>query len=231
VRVPDYKEAFSTLNALKAAIAIAELGGVANFSKIQKQSGIIDTTLVHSLNILTSSNVVEKEVKGTYRLRYRTPLCYLFSRISTPIAYLGLLGRRHGRTEPETETALDLLKAEGIKSDAVYVLTSVEALEEWKPLRLPYRWILCYEEEIIDIDSVKNKVQQELDHLLRDYVIVTDCTSATKPATIAYYELAQIYQMPLIYIYEEQRKLKWLKTKEALLTLIIPEKFRNKILK
>lgn len=101
-----------------------------------------------------------------------------------------MLGRRN---EPETNTALKLLKAEDIESKVVSVLTSIEALEEWKPLKLSYNWILCYEEEIVDIDAVKNKVQQEVELLLRDYILLLDCTSATKPATIAYYEVAQVY--------------------------------------
>jgi len=41
-----------------------------------------------------------------------------------------------------------------------------------------------------------------------------DCTSATKPATIAYYELAQKLWIPLIYVYEETKQLKWLISKE-----------------
>jgi hypothetical protein len=149
--------------------------------------------LIHNLRLLIRFNIVEEEVKGAYRLKYKTPLCYLFNEEQTDIAYLGLLGRRNGRDEPETNTALKLLKAEGIESKVVSVLTSIEALEEWKPLKLSYNWILCYEEEIVDIDAVKNKVQQEVELLLRDYILLLDCTSATKPATIAYCEVAQVY--------------------------------------
>ncbi|MBS7657683.1 MAG: hypothetical protein QW487_02220 [Candidatus Bathyarchaeia archaeon] len=221
--VPNYKEAFLRPNALKAAIAIAKLGGIANFSQIQKESGIKGSTLVHNLNILIRFNVVEKEVKGTYRLRHKTPLCYLFSEKYIEAAYFGLLGKRENRKRTETETALELLKTEGIKPKLVYVLTSIEALHEWGDLKLPYQWILCYEEEIIDIDIVKNKVQKQLEDLLKDYIVIIDCTSATKPATIAYYELAQTYQTPLIYIYEEKRKLKWLNSKQTIQEALIPK--------
>jgi len=81
-----------------------------------------------------------------------------------------------------------------------------------------HQWILCYEEEIIDIDAVKNKVSPQLESLLKNYVVIMDCTSATKPATIAYYELAQTYCIPLIYVYEETKKLKWLISKETIKT-------------
>ena len=222
--LPDYKNAFlRSSNALKAAIALAKLGGVANFSQIQKVSGVKGSTLTHNLNILIRFNVAEKEVKGTYRLKYKTPLCYLFSEKFIPVAYLGLLGKRNNRDKPETETALKLLKNEGITPEIVYVLTSTEALHEWKNLKLPYQWILCYEEEIVNIDSVKSKTEKILKTLLKDYIVIVDCTSATKPATIAYYELAQTYQTPLIYIYEEKGKLKWLKTKETIKSTILPK--------
>lgn len=69
---------------------------------------------------------------------------------------------------------------------------------------LPYQWILCYEDEIINVDAVKQKVTTQLLSLLRDYIVVMDYTSATKPATIAHHELAQKLWIPLIYTYEEK---------------------------
>lgn len=223
VEIPNYRDAFSRVKALKAAIALAMLGGIANFAQIQASSGVRGSTLVHNLNILIRFNIVEKQVKGTYRLKYLTPLCYLFSREPLPVAYLGLLGRRNGRKRPETETASELLNAEGYAPSSIHVLTSTEAFHEWEELKLPYRWILCYEEEIVDIDSVKRKAKEVLQTLLKDHLVIIDCTSATKPATIAYYELAQTYQTPLIYIYEEKKKLKWLKGSKAIKETIIPK--------
>jgi hypothetical protein len=206
---------------LKVAMALATLGGIANFAQIQTLSGIKGSTLVHNLNILIKFKIVEKQVKGTYRLKYLTPLCYLFGEKHPSVAYLGLLGRRDGRERPETETALELLNARGYQPSSIHVLTSIEALHEWADLKLPYQWILCYEEEIVDIDSVKRKAEKVLQSLLKDHLVIIDCTSATKPATIAYYELAQTYQTPLIYIYEEKKKLKWLKDKQAIKEAII----------
>lgn len=75
------------------------------------------------------------------------------------------------------------------------------------------QFIICYEDEIIDIEAVKAKVVPQLESLLREFVVIMDCTGATKPATIAYYELAQAYMVPLIYIYETKKQLKWLISK------------------
>ena len=215
--MPRYEEAIANKNSRKIIQALAECGGVANFSEIRKHSCVKDPVLAYHLDRLQSLNVIEREVKGTYRLTYKTPLCYIFEKAAeVPIAYLGLLGRRESRPQPETAVALELLKKEGVKPGFVYVVTSPEALNEWKDLKLPYQWILCYEEEIISIDAVKNKVTPQLENLLKDFIVIIDCTSATKPATIAYYELAQTYCAPLIYIYEGTQQLKWLISRDTI---------------
>ncbi|MBS7638153.1 hypothetical protein KEJ49_04610 [Candidatus Bathyarchaeota archaeon] len=218
---PRYREALSRDNARRAAIALSRLGGVAKFSEIERASGVRGSTLLHNLNILIQFGLVERLVKGTYGLRYLTPLCYIFSDKPLPIAYMGLLGRREGREKPETETALELLRAENIKPETIHVLTTHEAFDDWKEMRLQYDWILCYEDEIYDIDSVREKVKRRWELLSKKYMLILDCTSATKPATIAYYEIAQTYQIPLIYIYEPTLKLKWLKSKETIKKEII----------
>lgn len=216
-KMPNYEEAMTIENSRKIVKALAEKGGIAAFSEIETVSGVKGSLLAHHLNRLQSLNVIEREVKGTYRLTYKTPLCYIFDKTAKmAIAYFGLLGRRESRVKPETNVALELLRREGVNSKLTYVVTSPEALNEWKELKLPYQWILCYEEEIIDIDAVKNKVTPQLESLLKNHVVIMDCTSATKPATIAYYELAQAYCIPLIYVYEETKKLKWLISKETI---------------
>jgi len=219
---PLYAEALRAEKRLRIVKALAELGGEASFSQIERASKVTGNTLVHNLNALELKfHVMEKPVKGTYRLRYKTPLSYIFATENTyPTVYLGLLGRRDKRDTPETRVALELLKKDGITPQLIYVTTSLEALQEWKELKLPYQWITAYEAEITDIDSVKNKVRQQLQILLKDYVVILDCTSATKPATIAYYELANQYLIPLIYIYEPIKSLKWLISKQELLRRI-----------
>ena len=216
-KMPNYEEAMKIENSRKIVQALAVKGGIATFSEIEATSAVKGSLLAHHLNRLQSLNVIEREVKGTYRLTYTTPLCYIFNKSTKmSMAYFGLLGRKESRLKPETNVALELLRGEGVNPKLTYVVTSPEALNEWKQLRLPYQWILCYEEEIINIDAVKNKVTPQLESLLKNYVVIMDCTSATKPATIAYYELAQTYCIPLIYVYEETKKLKWLISKETI---------------
>jgi len=215
--MPNYSSAVSIENSRKILQALAHKGGVATFSEIEAKSGVKGSVLTHHLNRLQRFNVIQREVKGTYRLKFKTPLCFMFnSKQKVPIAYFGLLGQRESREEPEPEVAQKLLEKEQLKPDMVYVVTSPEALNDWKQLKLPYQWILCYEEEIINVDLVRKKVNPQLLSLLKDYIVIMDCTSATKPATIAYYELAQNYCVPLIYIYEETKQLKWLLSKEAI---------------
>jgi len=214
---PNYVKAVSVRNSQKVLEALAKKGGLATFSEIEELSGVKGSVLTHHLNRLRRFNVIEKEVRGTYRLKYKTPWCFIFEpekRVST--AYFGLLGRKETHEIPEPKVALELLEKEGIKPNLIYVITSPEALNDWKNLKLPYQWILCYEEEIIDVDAVKKKVTPQLTSLLRDYKVIMDCTSATKPATIAYYELAQNFWTPLIYVYEETNKLKWLISKKVM---------------
>jgi len=117
----------------------------------------------------------------------------------------------------EPKIAIELLKYEKITPNLSYVTTSPEALSDWKHVRLPYEWILCYEDEIVDIDAVRSKVQPQLEVLLRDYLVIMDCTSSTKPATIAFYQLAQMYLVPLVYVQETTRRLKWLISRNSIM--------------
>lgn len=215
IEAPLYREAFSNEKSLDVAYVIASKGGVASFSDIEAQSRVKGSTLKYHLDRLIQQGVLKALARGTYGLKYKTPICYLFE-TNTPIAYMGLLGRRNNRTEPETEIAVKLLEEEKHKVGLKYVVTSPESLIEWKSLKLDCQWILCYGDEIIDIDAVKAKVVPQLQALLKEYVVVLDCTSATKPASIAFYEMAQEYLVPLIYIYEKTQSLKWLISKETI---------------
>jgi len=197
---------------------LARRGGISSFSEIKHESGIKDSVLVHHLNRLRGLSVIQSDVRGTYRLTYRTPLCFVLGDTRRErFAYLGLLGKKETHGKPETEVALELLKKEAIVPELVYVLTSLDALKDWEKEKLTHQWILCYQDEIIDIDTVKNKVRRQLESLLQQYIVILDCTSSTKPATIAYYNLAQQYQAPLIYVYEDTQKMKWLISRTALM--------------
>lgn len=215
--MPNYPRALSVDNSRKIVEALARKGGIATFSQIQTLSGVKGSVLTHHLNRLQNLRVIQREVKGTYRLTYKTPLCFIFpAKTKIPVAYFGLLGRKEDRKKPEPQVAIELLEKEKLKPNFIYVVTSPEALNDWKNLKLPYQWILCYEDEIINVDAIKQKISLQLKSLLREYLVIMDCTSATKPATIAYYELAKNLWIPLIYIYEETKRLKWLMSLETI---------------
>ena len=213
---PRYEEAMKIRNSQKVLHALSRLDGVAKFSMLQKETGLAGGLLLHHLNRLISLGVIKTEVKGTYRLRFKTPLCYAFGAKKTEYVYLGLLGRRGSYTEPEPQVALSLLSKQKITPTLTYVMTSPEALAEWKSEKLRYQWILCYGDEIIDNDEVQKKLLPQLTALLREQTVIMDCTSSTKPATIAYYDLAQKLLVPCIYVSEEKRELRWLISRETI---------------
>ena len=217
-KAPKYEEALKVTNSKKVLQALSKLEGVSNFSTLEKETGLKAGLLLHHLNRLRSLGIVETEVKGTYRLRFSTPLCYVFGAKGIEYAYVGLLGRKGSYSEPEPEVALSLLSDLKISPILVYVLTSPEALGDWKSEKLGYQWILCYGEEIVDIDEIQKKLVPQLTTLLKNYSVIIDCTSSTKPATIAYYEIAQRFLIPCIYVSEEKRTLRWLISKEMIKT-------------
>lgn len=217
-QLPRYEEAVRLEKSRRVVASLAGKGGTASFSDLEAASGVEGSVLVHHLNRLQRLNVIQKEGRGTYRLLYKTPLCFLYpSKPRVQVAYLGLLGKREDDSaEPEPKVALELLEKEAIRPHMIYVATSPEAMNEWRHLKLPYQWILCYEDEIINIDATKNRVTPQLEALMKEYITIIDCTSATKPATIAYYELAEAYLAPLIYIHEETRRLRWLISRKSI---------------
>ncbi len=127
--------------------------------------------LNHHLNRLLRLGVIEKLSKGTYRLRFKTPLCFVLgSELKVPVAYFGLLGKRGDRRVPEPQTAIAQLEKQGLKPDLVYVVTSTSSIAEWADLKLPYQWILCYEDEIADVEKIEQKVKPQLLSLLKDHI-------------------------------------------------------------
>ena len=64
---------------------------------------------------------------------------------------------------------------------------------------------------------MKQKIENVLKELVKDYIVIADCTSLNKIFTIALYSLAIDYGVPLIYIYENEKKLIWLRSEEDVL--------------
>lgn len=190
--------------------------GEASFSELAKSTGIPKSTLEHNLNILESKKIITKSKRGPIKLTYKTPLCYIFDSPSA-YAYLGLLGERNEREESETETAISLLKEKGISFGKVVVATTHRAVAEWESLtRLNVEWCLLSDEEISRVNEVEARTKPKLVELIGNYRVVMDCTSATKPATIAYYRLATLFRVPLIYVYESRKELIWVISREDL---------------
>jgi hypothetical protein len=217
---PQYDRAVQQPSRSKVVKAIAEEGGAAKFSTISKKTGVRDNNLLHHLDVLIQYGIVEQIANGPYVLKYKTPLCFIFGDkpVKENISYIGLLGERNERGEPETSVALQLLrKQSGIDPGIAYVVTSTAAAESWKNIDLQVQWILCDGEAITHIDSIRKKVEVVLRDLIKEHLVIMDCTSFNKPATIAMYALAQTYLVPLIYVYEPIRKLKWLISKEDLI--------------
>ncbi|MHA1838383.1 MAG: hypothetical protein ACTSYO_00265 [Candidatus Ranarchaeia archaeon] len=209
-----YREALSPKNSKKIVKILVELGGETNYKQIQENCDIPGATIIYHLNRLMSFGVIENPLKGVYRIKYKSPLSYISDESSSNYTYFGLLGRKEERQNPEPNQAIELLKREDICVETSYVVTTLEALNEWKQSQLSFNWILCYSEEIRDINKVYNKVKPILELQMRISLVVLDCTSATKPATLAYYKLAQEYLLPLIYLNEEKQELIWLNSKE-----------------
>lgn len=132
-------------------------------------------------------------------------------------AYIGLLGVKEQREEAEISVAIELLKKDKMEVDLAYVVTSTEGVVSWQSDKLNVQWILCDGDSMIDIDKIEGKVQIVLKDLIKDHLVIMDCTSFNKPATIAIYELAQQYMIPLIYVYRPKRKLKWLISRNDLI--------------
>ncbi|MGQ9720805.1 MAG: hypothetical protein ACUVXA_05720 [Candidatus Jordarchaeum sp.] len=127
------------------------------------------------------------------------------------------MGERSEREESETETAISLLKEKGISFEKIVVATTHGAVAEWEDItHLNVEWCLLSDEEISRVSEVEEKVMPRLLGLLRNYKVVMDCTSATKPATIAYYRLASKFKVPLVYVYEKRRELVWIVSVEDL---------------
>ena len=216
---PQYERALEQPNRSRIVKAIAREGGAAKFSTISNSTNIKDNVLLHHLNALMDYGIVEQIANGPYTLRYKTPLCFIFDERALEkemCVYVGLLGDRKERDEPETKIAFELLKKQGIEVNLAYVVTSSAAAQSWKNTQLPVQWILVDGEAIMDIDKIRKRIETILTDLIKEHMVIMDCTSFNKPATIALYQLAEAYLIPLIYIYEPRGKLKWLISKQSL---------------
>lgn len=203
--------------------AIAEKGGRARLKDIQEITKAPKSTLVSRLAALTNTGLVRYE-SGLAELIYKTPFCYLANAKGVPYAYVGLLGKPSPdeSREPETQTAIELLKQEGITIERAHVATTEDAMEEWMPimnaaLRAKLDFTLLTVKEMNNIESVMEKMAPKITELNKNFITILDCTSGLRPAGIAYYALAEKLKTPLIYAYLDEKRIYWLKTRQHLL--------------
>lgn len=175
--------------------------------------------LSNNLDVLKNLNFVVREKRAPVRLKFRTPLCFVAGTPNVPYAYLGLLGVRDGWEVSETETALGVLGDLGISFERVVVASTYSAIGTWSGAidsRLEIEWLVMSEDDFNRVEVVEDRVKLKVFELVRDYVLIMDCTSGTRPAGIAFYSLASRFKVPLVYVYEPEKKLIWLISRDML---------------
>jgi hypothetical protein len=201
---------------------LIEGGGRADFKQIlEKVPNAPKSTLSNNIDSLVQLGVItQKGSRGPFELRYKTPFCFLTEPSKVPDAYLGLLGKK-GTTpidEPETQSAVEKLHQEGFEFSKIFVCTTQEALGSWSgyfkdAIQRRLEIIPVNIDEMNDIEKMESRIKQNFIELLRNYLLVMDCTSGTRPSGIAFYRLALKYSVPLIYLYEEKGEMFWLISK------------------
>ena len=175
------------------------------------------STVSHNVSFLERYNFIERE--RPIRLKCKTPLCWIANTPGVSFAYLGLLGTRKYEIS-ETETAIKLLKEAGINPERIVVATSQQAIGDWARRidpNLKIEWhTMDDKKELSDIDKFEERIKQKIIELMKDYILIMDLTSGPRPAGIAFYELALQFKVPLIYVYEPEKRLRWLISKEEL---------------
>jgi hypothetical protein len=129
------------------------------------------------------------------------------------------LGVKDKREISETETAVKILGSLGLRFERIVVITTPEAVGSWSGAISPelrIEWHTLSKDELNKIEKVEERVKPKLAELMEKYVLIMDCTSGTRPAGIAYYKLATRYKIPLIYVYEPEKELVCLISKEDL---------------
>jgi len=191
------------------------------FSDLTHEFNLDSPYLSYKLKKLINLGLVKKIKKGVYELRYKTPLCFLFDKKNVN-TYIGMLGLKNERTDPEPKVAIDLLEREGIKIKHVFIFATKETVNDWESFLAKSNFKL----EIVEMDDIKrienmeNKVRRLLEDLMHEKVVILDCTSLTKMATIAFYKTAQKFYAPLIYIYEQTEELIWIQGRDEIMDQI-----------
>ncbi len=194
------------------------------FSDIQYLVELDSSGVTYKLKKLERLGLMKKLGKGSYVLRYKTPLCFIANEKHANM-YIGMLGLRNERDVPEPEIALELLREQGINIDEAHIFATEKTVEEWKEKLGKYALYILSIEELKRIEKMEKKLEDLYTRYMHEKVIILDCTSLTKTATIAFYKIATKHYAPLIYIYEHTKELIWLQNRK-----IIKEKLKPKSL-
>ena len=191
--------------------AFCRCGKICRFSDLQKMlGGIKSGSLVYLMKKFESVGIVEKIRQGVYVLKLVTPICVGNKNFER--AYVGALGLRQGRDKPEPLVAIELLD---YWFDRKIIFTTRDALKDWEDFDFSEFDIrLISNEELKNISFMREKIERVLKELIKDYIVIADCTSLNKIFTIALYSLSVDYGVPLIYIYESEKKLIWLQSED-----------------
>lgn len=177
------------------------------------------STVSNNVSVLETYNFIKREPRGPIRLKYKTPLCWIANTPGVSFAYFGLLGMRKYEVS-ETETAINLLREVGINPERIVVVSSQEAIGDWAghiDPNMRIEWLTMDDKkELSDIDKVEEKIRPEIIKLMKDYILIMDLTAARKLAGIAFHKVAFQFKVPLIYVYEPEKRLRWLISKEDL---------------
>lgn len=210
-------ELFSKLDLVEYQIlmyAARECGPI-RFSDLQLLFELDSSGLTYKLKKLEKLGLIKKLGKGSYVVRYKTPLCFIRD-VKHADMYIGMLGLRNGRDTPEPEIALQLLKQQGINIGEAHIFATGNTVEEWKGKLGKYAVYILNMEELKRIEKMEKRLEDLYIKHMHNKVIILDCTSLTKTATIAFYKIATKYYTPLIYIYEHTKELIWLQSQETI---------------
>jgi DNA-binding transcriptional ArsR family regulator len=229
VDVLDYSRALKQENARKIIQFIAENGGSATYKEILDATSLTPSTIRHHLARLEIDFhlIRERKSRSPYSLVHRSPLCFIFSkRQGKKITYFGLLGKRDERDrDPETITAKEILDRKGFEIESAYVLTTHSGIQSWSAEKrleeLNISWIVCSDKDVGSIQALTHKIWKRVSSELENHFVLMDCTSLTKPATIAYFKIASTLMLPLIYVSEENKTLTWIISIEEIRNLIL----------
>ncbi|MBS7618506.1 winged helix-turn-helix transcriptional regulator [Candidatus Bathyarchaeota archaeon] len=204
------------------AFSHSELVKILNIPQKRKSTLWYNLDVLEKLGFIARERVETREKwvkRGPIKLKFKTPLCFIANTLGVPYAYLGLLGLKDKLEVSETETAVKILENIGLKFERIVVVTTQKAVGVWSNAidpRLKIEWHTLSEAEFNRIERVEERVRPIVVELMREYILIMDCTSGPRPAGIAYYRLASQFKVPLIYVYLPDKTLLWLISKEML---------------